>query len=93
MDLGGIRRLYLPSAQGQGFRWDERLRRVYRPRPPPAAGIVSRVSAGADLVAATQCYRVRKYDMPSMRLFKELVEDLIPARRKTRSGSDKTLPI
>ena len=61
MDLGGIRRLYLPlrpkgrfspgrKTQGQGYR--------------PSAGLrplnVSRVKCGVDLVAATKSFRERE---------------------------------
>ncbi|GAA6440791.1 hypothetical protein K150096H7_45440 [[Clostridium] symbiosum] len=59
MDFSGIRRLYLPLRPKARFS-------PGRKTPPgvsaPSTGlrplIVSRVKCGADLVAATQCYRV-----------------------------------
>ena len=59
-----------PSAPGPGFRRDERLRRVYRPRPPaPSAGlrplIVSRVKCGGrTLSRPLSAFVCGKYDIP-----------------------------
>ena len=49
-----------PSAPRPGFRRDERLRQGYRPSAGLRPLIVSRVKCGADLVEATQCFRVRE---------------------------------
>ena len=83
MNFNGIRRLYLPL----------RPKVKYSPgrkTPPgvsaPSAGLrplnVSRVKCGADLVEATQCYRVREvryaFDAP----FYRIAEDLISVCRK-----------
>ena len=61
MDLGGIRRLDLPLRPKVRYFRDERLKAKGIAR---SAGlrllIVSRVKCGADLVEATQCYRVRE---------------------------------
>ena len=61
MDFNGIRRLYLPLRPKARFS-------PGRKTPPsvsaPSTGLrplnVSRVKCGADLVAATQCFRVRE---------------------------------
>ena len=93
MDLGGIRRLYLPL----------RPKVKYSPgrkTPPsvsaPSTGLrplnVSRVKCGgltlSRALSATVC---GKYDMPSMRLFKGVRFDI--GMPETRCGRDKALPI
>ena len=94
MDFNGIRRLYLPL----------RPKVKYSPgrkTPPgvsaPSAGlrplIVSRVKCGADLVAATQRFRVRKiryaFNAPLLRNYGRFDIGL----PETRSGRDRALPI
>ena len=84
MDLGGIRSLYLPlrpkarfspgrKTQGQGYR--------------PSAGLrplnVSRVKCGGrTLSRPISATMYETYDMPSMRLYERIAEDLILACRK-----------
>ena len=83
MDFNGIRRLYLPLRPKARFS-------PGRKTPPsvsaPSAGLrplnVSRVKCGADLVAATQCYRVREIRYAINGLFKKLRKILISACRK-----------
>ena len=93
MDLGGIRRLYLPLRPEARFS-------PGRKTPPgllaPSAGLrplnVSRVKCGADLVAATQCFRVREIRYAINGVFKNCgrLDINLP---ETRSGRDKALPI
>ena len=83
MDFNGIRRLYLPlrpkarvspgrKTQGQGYR--------------PSAGLrplnVSRVKCGADLVVATQCYRLRELRYALNAHFYIIAEGLISVCQK-----------
>ena len=94
MDFNGIRRLYLPL----------RPKARYSPgrkTPPgvsaPSTGLrplnVSRVKCGADLVAATQRFRVREiryaFNAPLLRNYGRFDIGL----PETRSGRDKALPI
>ena len=84
MDLGGIRRLYLPLRPKARFS-------PGRKTPPgvsaPSAGLrplnVSRVKCGGRTLSlplkASVC---GKYDMPSRRPYERTVEDLISACRK-----------
>ena len=83
MDFNGIRRLYLPL----------RPKVKYSPgrkTPPsvsaPSVGLrplnVSRVKCRADLVAATQCYRVREIRYAFNAPFIKIAEELISACQK-----------
>ena len=61
MDFSGIRRLYLlPQPQGQVFAGTKDSAECIGPVSGLRPLNVSRVKCGADLVAATQCYRVRE---------------------------------
>ena len=83
MDLGGIRRLYLPLRPKARFS-------PGRKTPPgvsaPSTGLrplnVSRVKCGADLVEATQRFHVREIRYAFNVRFKRIAEDLISACRK-----------
>ena len=94
MDLGGIRRLYLPLRPKARFS-------PGRKTPPgvsaPSAGLrplnVSRVKCGADLVAATQCYRVREIRYAINTPFIKNCGGFDIGLPETRSGRDKALPI
>ena len=83
MNFNDIRRLYLPLRPKVRFS-------PGRKTPPsvlaPSTGLrplnVSRVKCGADLVAATQCYRLREIRYAINRLFKKSRKILISACRK-----------
>ena len=83
MDFNGIRRLYLPLRPKARFS-------PGRKTPPgvsaPSAGLrplnVSRVKCGADLVAATQCFRVREIRYTFNAHFYIIAEGLISVCRK-----------
>ena len=83
MDFNGIRSLYLPLRPKARFS-------PGRKTPPgisaPSAGlrplIVSRVKCGADLVAATQCYRLRELRYALNAHFYIIAEGLISVCRK-----------
>ena len=51
------------------------------------------LSAGADLVAATQRYRVRENTICHQWAFQKIAEDFDIGLPETRSGRDKALPI
>ena len=90
MDFNGIRRLYLPLRPKARFS-------PGRKTPPsvsaPSTGLrplnVSRVKCGADLVAATQCFRVREiryaFNAPLLRNC-GMFDISLP---ETRSGRDR----
>ena len=94
MDFNGIRRIYLPLRPKTMFS-------PGRKTPPgvsaPSAGLrplnVSRVKCGADLVAATQCFRVReiRYTFNAHFLYNCGRFDF--SLPETRGGRDRVLPI
>ena len=84
MDLGGIRRLYLPLRPKAGF---SPGRKTPPGVPAPSTGLrplnVSRVKCGGRTlsrpISASVC---GKYDMPSRRPYERIAEGLISACRK-----------
>ena len=83
MDFNGIRRLYLPLRPRARF---SPGRKTPPGVPAPSTGLrplnVSRVKCGADLVVATQCYRLRELRYAFDGSIIKIVEDLISACRK-----------
>ena len=83
MDFNGIRRLYLPLRPRARF---SPGRKTPPGVPAPSTGLrplnVSRVKCGADLVVATQCYRLRELRYALNAHFYIIAEGLISACRK-----------
>ena len=94
MDLGGIRRLYLPLRPKVRF---SPGRKTLLSVSAPSAGLrplnVSRVKCGADLVEATQCYRVWEIRYAFNTPFIKNCVGFDIGLPETRSGDDKALPI
>ena len=81
MDFNGIRRLYLPSAQGQVFAGTKDSARGIGPvHWPAAAGMSHALSAGQTLSRPLQCFRVReiRYAFKGAP-YERIAEDLISA--------------